>query len=195
MLNVIWLALVLLGFLAAGFRGDIGLVTRAATDAARGAIDIAINLAGVMALWLGLTRIAEESGLMQGLARLLGPLTRRLFPEIPRDHPALGTMAMNVSANLLGLGNAATPLGLKAMQDLQKLNRRDSQEASTAMITFLVLNTSSVTLIPGTLIALRAAHGSVSPADIVVPTLIATGCAAVAGLTTNAICRRIWGRD
>ncbi|MCG0237744.1 MAG: spore maturation protein [Firmicutes bacterium] len=194
-MNAVWLVLILMGVAVAGARGEVGAVTEAATAAAEGAIETAFHLAGVMALWLGLARVAEEAGMMQGLARLLGPLTRRLFPSVPRDHPALGSMAMNLSANLLGLGNAATPLGLKAMQDLQSLNRGDPQTATPAMITFLVLNTSSVTLIPGTLIALRAAHGSANPGAIVVPSLVATLLSAAAGLATDALCRRLWGRE
>lgn len=193
-LNAIWLALVLGGILAAGMRGQVDAVATAATESARAAIDTAIGLAGVMALWMGLVRIAEQSGLMQGLARLISPVTRWFFPGLPRSHPALGAIAMNISANLLGLGNAATPLGLKAMQELQTLNTGDPEEATPAMCTFLVLNTSSVTLIPGTLIALRAAAGSRAPADIVVPTLIATLIAAAVALTADAVCRRWWGR-
>lgn len=189
MLNAIWMGLILAGFLVAGWHGHVGVVTTAATEAARAAIDTAIGLSGVMALWLGLTRIAEASGLMQGFARLIAPLARLLFPSVPRDHPALGAMAMNLSANLLGLGNAATPLGLKAMQELKKL-APDSDEATPAMITFMVLNTSSPTLIPGTLVALRAAHGSTNPAEIVVPTFVATVVAGLVGLLADAWFRR-----
>lgn len=193
MLNAIWLGLVVIGVAVAGFKGQVGTVATAATEAARAALDTAIGLAGVMALWMGLMRIAEQSGLMTVLARLISPITRWLFPGMPKDHPALGAIAMNVSANLLGLGNAATPLGLKAMQELQSLNP-EKDTASTAMITFLVLNTSSVTLVPGTLVALRAAAGSRSPADIVVPTLVATLASAFVGLSLDALCRRWWGR-
>ncbi len=194
MLNAIWMGLIVAGFLVAGVHGHVGAVTTAATEAAKGAIETAGSLAGVMALWLGLTQIAEESGLMQALARLISPLTRLLFPTVPRDHPALGAMAMNLSANFLGLGNAATPLGLKAMQELKSLIPGDSDEASPAMITFMVLNTSSPTIIPGTLIALRAAHGSNSPGEILVPTFAATVIAGVAGLLADAWCRRWYAR-
>lgn len=190
MLNAIWMGLILAGFFVAGFHGHVGAVTTAATEAAKGAVETAISLAGVMALWLGLTRIAEEAGIMQAFARLISPLTRWLFPSVPREHPALGAMAMNLSANFLGLGNAATPLGLKAMQELRKLAPADTDEATPAMITFMVLNTSSPTIIPGTLIALRAAHGSGNPAEIVVPTFVATLVAGVVGLTIDAWYRR-----
>lgn len=190
MLNAIWMGLILAGFLVAAAHGHVGAVTTAATEAAKAAIETAIHLAGVMALWLGLTRIAEESGLMQAFTRLISPVTRLLFPSVPRDHPAMGAMAMNVSANLLGLGNAATPLGLKAMQELKKLAPPDSDEATPAMITFMILNTSSPTIIPGTLIALRAAHGSANPADIVLPTFLATVVAGATGLLVDAWYRR-----
>lgn len=192
MLNLIWLSLIVAGLATAGVTGQVDRVAAAATSAAQSAVDTALGLAGVMALWMGLARIAEDAGLLRGLARLLTPFTRWFFPGLPREHPALGAIAMNVSANLLGLGNAATPFGLKAMQELQKANTGPKDEASAAMCTFLVLNTSSVTLIPGTLVALRAAAGSSNPADIVVPTLAATFCAAMVGLTLDVICRRLW---
>ncbi|BDG59975.1 nucleoside recognition domain-containing protein [Caldinitratiruptor microaerophilus] len=194
MLGGVWLVLIVTAVAVAGATGRVEQVTQAAMESARAAVETALNLAGVMALWLGLSRIAQESGLMQALARLLAPVTRRLFPSVPPDHPALGAVAMNLSANLLGLGNAATPMGLKAMQELQKLNRGDPEEATPAMCTFLVLNTSSVTLIPGTLIALRAAQGSRSPADIVVPTLVATAVSAAVGIAVDAMLRRRWAR-
>lgn len=188
MLHLIWVALLAFSVAAAGAQGQVAGITAAAAEAARGAVDTAIGLAGMLALWMGLTRIAERCGLMQALARALGPLLRPLFPSIPRGDPALGAIAMAVSANLLGLGNAATPLALKAMAELKRLSPSDT--ASPAMITFMVLNSSSPTLIPGTLIALRAAHGSLHPTDILIPTFLATLCAAAAGLAVDAWCRR-----
>lgn len=192
MLNAIWLGLMVIGVAVAALNGKAAAVTDAAFAAGKLAIETIIGLAGLMALWMGLMKIAEKSGLMEGLASLLRPIVRALFPTVPGDHPAVGAMVMNIAANMLGLGSAATPLGLKAMQQLQELNG-DSDEASEAMCTFLTLNTSSITLIPGTIIALRAAAGSVNPAEIVGATLVATVCAGVFGVTLDWLVRK-WNR-
>lgn len=192
MLNAIWLAMMVVGVAVAAIYGRAAAVTDAAFAAGRLAIETIIGLAGLMGLWMGLMKIAEKSGLMEGLAWLLRPIVRALFPSVPGDHPAVGAMLMNISANLLGLGSAATPLGLKAMQHLQELNDgRD--EASEAMCTFLTLNTSSITLIPGTIIALRAAAGSVNPAEVVGATLVATVASSTIGLAIDWLVRR-WNR-
>jgi spore maturation protein A len=188
-LNVIWLILMVVGVAVAAVNGKAGAVTDAAFSAGRLAIETVIGLAGLMALWMGLMKIAEKSGLMEGMAWLLKPIVRRLFPSIPGDHPAVGAMLMNISANMLGLGSAATPLGLKAMQELQSLNK-DKETASEAMCTFLTLNTSSITLIPGTIIALRAASGSVNPSEIVGATLLATIVSGTFGITLDWLVRR-----
>lgn len=187
-MNTIWLVLILMGVAVAGATGQVGVLTKAVTDAAGVAVDTAFGLAGVMALWLGLVRIAAEAGLMQKLSDWLSPLASLLFPDLPRRHPAIGAMTMNISANLLGLGSAATPLGLNAMTELQKLNP-NPDEATPAMVTFMALNTSSITLVPGTIIALRAVAGSQKPADVVLPALIATMAAAAVSLSLDAICR------
>ncbi len=192
MLNAIWLALMVIGVAVAAMTGKAAAVTDAAFAAGKLAIETIIGLAGLMALWMGLMKIAEKSGLMEGLAALLRPIVRALFPSVPGDHPAVGAMVMNIAANMLGLGSAATPLGLKAMQHLQELND-DKEEASEAMCTFLTLNTSSITLIPGTIIALRAAAGSVNPAEIVGATLVATVFAGVFGVAADWLVRR-WNR-
>lgn len=188
MLGTIWLLLLLLGVGAAAASGRVGDVSGAAARAASEAVETTIALAGVMALWTGLMRIAERAGLAQALARLLRPLVRRLFPELPPDHPALGPMVMNVSANLLGLGSAATPFGLKAMQELAR-ECREEGTATPAMITFLTLNTASFTLVPGTMIAMRAAAGAQVPADVLLPTLVASLGAGAVGLLVNAALR------
>jgi spore maturation protein A len=180
-LNFIWLLLIVVGVGVAAVHGQAGVVTDAAFEGAKLAIETIINLAGLMALWMGLMKIAERSGLMEGLASLLRPLIRWLFPTVPRDHPAIAAIVMNMAANMLGLGSAATPLGLKAMQELQQLNP-DRETASEAMCTFLTLNTSSIQLIPGTIIALRAAAASVNPTEIVGATLVASVVAGVCGL-------------
>lgn len=182
MLNYIWLGLVLLAVLLGGASGQLPEVTTAAFEACKTAVmTIALPLAGVMALWLGLMRLAEKSGLMHAVARLLRPIMTRLFPDVPAEHPAMGSMIMNMAANMLGLANAATPLGLRAMQDLEKLNPRPGT-ATNAMCTFLALNTSSVQLIPASAVAVMAAAGSVQPTAIIGTALVATTCSTIVGL-------------
>ena len=177
MLNYIWLALVLLAVAIGGWNDRLKDVTGGALDGAKTAVTIALGLIGIMALWLGLMRLAERAGIVQRMAHALRPLLRRLFPEVPSDHPAMGSMLMNMAANMLGLGNAATPLGLRAMRDLESLNPRPGV-ATNAMCTFLAINTSSVQLIPTTAIAILAAAGSTKPTAIVGTALFATLCAA-----------------
>ncbi len=157
-------------------------VTNSALDYATTAVNIALGLIGIMALWLGVMKVAEEAGLIGKLARALKPITTRLFPEVPHDHPAMGSIIMNISANMLGLGNAATPFGLKAMEELNDLNP-DKGTATNAMVTFLAINTAGMTLIPATAIAIRAAAGSSDPAIIIGTSLFGAFCATVAGLT------------
>ncbi len=154
------------------------------------AVKIAIGLIGIMALWLGVMKIGEFAGLINLLAKVVKPITRRLFPDIPPEHPAIGAIIMNVSANMLGLGNAATPLGLKAMEELQKINPK-KDTASDSMITFLVINTSGMTLIPATAIAVRAALGSGNPAAIISTTIIGGLGATIAGITSAKILQRL----
>lgn len=161
----------------------LGQVTDAAIKAASTGVEIAIGLIGVMALWLGIMKIAEEAGMIKILARIVRPITKRLFPSIPHDHPSIGAMLMNIAANMLGLSNAATPLGLKAMDELQKLNK-DKDTASNDMITFLVINTSAITLIPASAIAIRASMGSANPQQIIVPAILAASMATIVGLST-----------
>ena len=183
MLNYIWLAMVILAIVLGGINGKIDAVTTAAIDAAAGAVTIAIGLIGIMALWLGLVKIMEDSGLMALVARAIAPVMKWLFPDVPQGHPAMGSMTMNIAANMLGLNNAATPLGLKAMEDLEKLNKVPGV-ATNAMCTFLTINTGSVQLIPATMIGVMASAGSKDPTAIIGTTL-AAGCAAlIVGITT-----------
>ncbi|MCC6475929.1 nucleoside recognition protein [bacterium] len=172
-MNLIWLALVVIGVLVGAATGTMAGITKAVIEAAKTAVELSIGLIGIMALWLGFMRLAEEAGLIQGLARLLKPVMKRLFPDVPPEHPAMGSMLSNMAANMIGLGNSATALGLKAMQDLQTLNK-DPKTATNAMVTFLAINTASVTLIPATVIGLRVSAGSASPTSIILPTLIAS---------------------
>ena len=182
MLNDIWLGLVLGSVLLGGLNGQLPAVTDAAFDAAKTAVmTIALPLVGVTALWLGVMRLAERAGMIQSLARLLRPALRRLFPDIPAEHPAWGSMLMNIAANMIGLTNAATPLGLRAMADLEKLNRHPGT-ATNAMCTFLAINTGSVQLLPTTAIGILAAAGSTNPTAIVGTVLLATFCSSAAGL-------------
>ena len=153
------------------------------------AVELAIGLIGIMALWLGLMKIAEQSGLVSALARSLKSVMTRLFPDVPPDHPAMGAMIMNIAANMLGLGNAATPLGLKAMEELNRLNKKTGT-ATDAMCTFLVINTSSVQLIPATVIAIRAASGSTNPTEIIGPVILATTINTVVGIITVKLLAR-----
>lgn len=190
MLNWIWLLLLVGGALLAGFNGRFPSAIQGAFDAAGQSVQLAIGLAGIMTLWLGLMRLAEASGLVRIIARGLRPLLVRLFPDVPPDHPAMGSMVMNLAANALGLANAATPLGLRAMRDLERLNRVPGT-ATDAMCTFLALNTGSVQLLPISAIALLATEGSRTPTAIVGTTLLATACSSVAGLVAVKVMARL----
>ena len=191
MLNPIWLFLVLFSVFIGGFTGRLDAVTKGALQSAQDAVmTIALPLAGIFALWLGIMRLAELSGLVGLLARGLRPVTRRLFPDVPEDHPALGAMAMNIAANMLGLGNAATPLGLRAMKGLESLNPRPGT-ASNAMCTFLAINTSSVQLIPTTAVAILAINGARNPWSIIGSAFLATCCACAAGITSVKLLEKL----
>lgn len=190
MINFIWAGLLIIGFVVGALTGNIDAVTQAAIDNAKTGVDLALGLIGVMTLWLGLMKIAEDSGLVEKLAKALRPLMVRLFPDVPAEHPAMGAMIMNIAANMLGLGNAATPLGLKAMQELQKLND-DKETATDAMVTFLAINTSSVTLIPASTIAILAAAGATNPTEIIGPTLVATTVSTVVAVIAAKIFQKL----
>ena len=170
MLNYIWFGMMAISVVAGIFTGRIDAVTEAAISMSRVAVEISIGLIGIMALWLGIMKIAEASGLIRIIARGLKPITIRLFPDVPEDHPAIGSIVLNMSANMLGLGNAATPLGLKAMEELQELNPK-KDTATNAMVMFLAINTSSVQIIiPATVVALMGAAAS----QIFITTILAT---------------------
>ena len=195
MLNYIWLGLVVLAVVIGGFSGSLKAVTDKSFEMAKFAVlDTALPLVGIMALWLGIMRLAERAGLVTLLARVLRPVMRRLFPDVPVEHPAMGSMLMNIAANMLGLGNAATPLGLRAMKDLETLNPR-SGVATNAMCTFLAINTSSVQLIPVTAIAILAANKSTNPTAIVGTAFFATVLAACSGVTMAKLLEKLpWFR-
>ncbi len=191
MLNLVWVGLIVVGVAVAALQGHIDATTSAAFESAKLGVETVITLTGIMIFWLGIARVAEQSGLMEVLARVLRPIFRFVFPSLPRDSPALSAILLNVSANMLGLGQAATPFGLKAMQELQAVNDQpDKETASDAMVTFLVLNTAGVTLVPATVIAYRAAAGSRHPSEIVAATIAASLCSTVLALTLDAVLRR-----
>jgi len=190
MLNYIWLAVMVIAIVVAGITGNIDAVTKQAFKSAETAVEIALSLIGIMTLWLGIMKIAEEAGLVKLLARAISPITRRLFPEIPTDHPAMGSMLLNIAANWLGLSNAATPLGLKAMEELQKLNPK-KDTASNAMVMFLGLNTASITLIPATIIGLRVAAGSANPEEIIGTTILASTVATTVAIIATKLLGRL----
>ncbi|KJR47599.1 Spore maturation protein A [Desulfosporosinus sp. I2] len=189
MVNLIWLLMLAIGIIVSALNGHIENVTASAMKAAELGVEVAIELIGVMSLWLGLLRLAEEAGFIRGIARMLGPAVRRLFPSLQPDSPALGAIIMNLSANILGLGNAATPFGLKAMQELQKENPTPDV-ASPAMITFLALNTSCITIIPATIIGVRLKANSANPTEIIGATIVATGCAMTVAILVDYFIRR-----
>jgi spore maturation protein A len=191
MLNYIWFGLMATAFVVAAFHGTVDGVTRGAMESASSAVQIAIGLIGIMTLWLGIMRVAEAAGLVTLLGRALRPALRLMFPEVPADHPAAGAIVIAVAANMLGLNNAATPLGIKAMEELQALNP-DKDTASNAMVTFLAMTTSGVQLIPATMIGVLAAAGSQQPTAIIAPSIIATFIGTVAAVACAKILQRVY---
>lgn len=196
-LNYIWIAFFIVAFAVAVcqslFAGNYGIwseIMNASFDAAKNAFDISLGLTGVLALWLGLMKVGERAGLVAAFARLMSPLFSRLFPGIPKGHPALGSMFMNISANMLGLDNAATPLGLKAMQEMQELNPK-KDTATDSMLMFLILNASGLTLIPIGVMTYRAQMGAANPSDIFLPILLSTFIATFVALVAVCIRQRI----
>lgn len=196
-LNYIWVSFFLIAIAVAVvrfiFMGDteiFSLMVQNTFDMAKTSVEIAIYLIGVISLWQGIMKVGEEGGAVRVLTRLVSPFFSKLFPEVPKDHPAVGAMMMNFSANMLGLDNAATPLGLKAMNELQEINP-EKDKASNAMIMFIVLNTSGLTIVPVSVMAIRAAQGAVNPSDIFLPILLATYFASLGGLIAVSIKQRI----
>jgi len=190
-LNYIWLTFLIVAVIVGGFSGRLPAVTKGAFETAEFAVmKIALPLVGIMAIWLGIMRLAERAGLVQLIARALRPVMRRLFPDVPAEHPAMGSMVMNMAANMLGLGNAATPLGLRAMADLEKLNPRPGV-ATNAMCTFLAINTASIQLVPTTAIGLLAIAGSTNPTAIVPTAFLATCCALTCGVLSARLMEKL----
>lgn len=184
MINYIWVFMTIIGIIFAIFNGTMEEVNQAIFQGAQEAVTLCIGLISVLVFWLGIMNIAQASGLLDRLSALFRPFIRILFPEVPEHHPALGYILSNMMANMFGLGNAATPLGIKAMEELQKLNKK-KDTASRSMITFLAINTASLTIIPTTVLAIRMNYQSTSPAEIVFPTLLASFFSAIAAIVID----------
>lgn len=189
MVNVIWVFLILIAIIYSLCTGQIETINNGILTHATSGFNLILEMMPLIVLWTGIMKIAEKSGLLHVFARALNPILRRLFPSLPTNHKALGYIASNIGANMLGLGSAATPFGLKAMEELQKDNPKKS-EATEAMITFLVLNTGGVTLIPTTVIALRIMHGSNNPTEIIITSILATAVSSISGLLLDYFIRR-----
>ena len=195
-LNYIWIALFALGFLVGVIKlclGDMEALPAmmdSTFEMSKDGFEMCLGLTGTLTLWMGLLKIGEDSGLINKLANFLSPVLTRLFPEIPKGHPALGAIFMNISANMLGLDNAATPMGLKAMQELQSINKA-KDTASNSMIMFLTLNTSGITIIPISIMAYRAKAGAADPTDVFIPLLLTSLCSTIVGLIVCSIYQRI----
>lgn len=180
MVNMIWALMAIIGIVYAMINGTMDQVNMAIFESANDAVTLSIGLISILVFWLGIMKIAEKAGILRVLTKLLRPLVLKLFPEIPPDHPAIGYILSNITANIFGLGNAATPMGLKAMEQMKKLSGTDT--ASRSMITFLALNTSGLTLIPTTVIAIRMQYNSLSPTEIVGTTIIATLASSISAI-------------
>ncbi len=189
MVNIIWLSMILIGVIYGLFTGNIETINNTIIDSTKVSLDLFMKIFPVVAIWMGIMEIAEESKLLQKLSNSLSPLLTKLFPEIPKGHESLSYIASNVIANMFGLGSAATPFGLKAMDSLQKLNKK-KDTASRSMITFLVLNTSGVTIVPTTIISLRLMYGSLEPTKIVGACIISTICSTIGGLIVDRLLAR-----
>ena len=191
MLNYVWFGLMAIALIVAAFTGKADAVTKGAMDSAKTAVEVALGLIGVLTLWSGMMRVAEASGLVTLLGRALRPVMRLLFPEVPAEHPASGAIVLSVAANMLGLNNAATPLSIKAMEELQTLNE-NKETATNPMVTFMALNTSGVQLIPATMIAILAQQGSANPTWIIAPSLVATAIGTAAAVIAAKLLQRFF---
>lgn len=189
MINKLWLFLIASGIIYGIFAGNISIINEKILASATSALDMMLELFPVIALWLGIMKIAEKAGLIKQLSNLISPLLSKLFPDIPKGHESLGLIASNIIINMLGLGSAATPVGLKAIKSLQELNQK-KDTASRSMITFLVINTSGVTIIPTTIISMRIMHNSTNPTEIVAACIMATFISTIAGIIIDRILAR-----
>lgn len=193
MVNLLWAGIIVIAIVIAGINGKVNTITPIIFSSAENAVNISLSMISIMAFWLGIMKIIEKSGFIHLVIFFLKPLAYWLFPGIPRNHKAMNSMLMNMSANLLGMGNAATPFGIKAMEQMQQLNP-DRDTATDNMCTFLAINTSSLTLIPTTVIAIRAATGAQNPTDIVGTTIIASLCSITVAILADRLFRYYFGK-
>ena len=189
MVSYIWFFLIVVGVGYSFVTGNVASINESILTNASDALELMLSIFPVIVLWSGIMKIAEDAGMLKKFARFLEPILSRLFPSVPKDNPALGFIASNIAANMMGLGSAATPFGLKAMSELQKINHK-KDTASVAMITFLVLNTAGVTIVPTTVLALRISFGSINPSEIILPGAIATFCSCIGALVIDYAIRK-----
>ncbi len=189
MVSYIWFFLIVIGIGYSFVTGNVSVINESILTNGADALELMLSIFPVIVLWSGIMKIAEEAGMLKKFAKILEPILSKLFPSVPKDNPALGFIASNIAANMMGLGSAATPFGLKAMTELQKINDK-KDTASVPMITFLVLNTAGVTIVPTTVLALRIAHGSANPSEIIVPGTIATFCSCIGAVTIDYFIRK-----
>jgi len=190
-MNYIWYFLIIASIIVGAYTGRLSDVVNSILSGAQSAIQVIIAITGIMVFWLGIMKIAQKSGIVEFISKLLKPVAKWLFPEVPPENDAIGDIAMNFSANALGLANAATPIGIKAMEELQKLNK-DKDSASDAMCTFLGMNTAGFQLVPATAIAVLAANGAKNPTEIIIPTIIVTGISFIVAVSTAKLLKRVF---
>ncbi len=189
MVNIIWALFIIIGIIYSLISSNFNIINNEILVSGKSALDLLLGMLPLLVIWMGLMKVAEEAGIISSISKMMSPILKKIFPSVPNNDPSLGFIASNIAANMAGLGSAATPFGLKAMESLQKLNK-DKKVASEAMITFLVLNTSGVTIVPTTIISLRLLYGSVNPSVILPFCIIATTCSTIGGLTIDYLIRR-----
>lgn len=189
MVNIIWALFIIIGIIYSLISSNFNIINNEILVSGKSALDLLLGMLPLLVIWMGLMKVAEEAGIISSISKMMSPILKKIFPSVPNNDPSLGFIASNIAANMVGLGSAATPFGLKAMESLQKLNK-DKKVASEAMITFLVLNTSGVTIVPTTIISLRLLYGSVNPSVVLPFCIIATTCSTIGGLTIDYLIRR-----
>lgn len=189
MVNIIWALFIIIGIIYSLISGNFNVINNEILVSGKSALNLLLGMLPLLVIWMGLMKVAEEAGIISSISKMMSPILKKIFPSVPNNDPSLGFIASNIAANMAGLGSAATPFGLKAMESLQKLNK-DKKVASEAMITFLVLNTSGVTIVPTTIISLRLLYGSVNPSVVLPFCIIATTCSTIGGLTIDYLIRR-----
>ncbi|MCI7554235.1 MAG: spore maturation protein [Tenericutes bacterium] len=189
MVNIIWALFIIIGIIYSLISGNFNVINNEILVSGKSALELLLGMLPLLVIWMGLMKVAEEAGIISSISKMMSPILKKIFPSVPNNDPSLGFIASNIAANMAGLGSAATPFGLKAMESLQKLNK-DKKVASEAMITFLVLNTSGVTIVPTTIISLRLLYGSVNPSVVLPFCIIATTCSTIGGLTIDYLIRR-----